>query len=81
MHYGADATQVLMKQKHRMIWERRHGKVGKGMRHDEPFLKDGKIVEVGDLENPYNRKAPIVSVENRFNYRCRDNEGNIWSHQ
>lgn len=28
----ANATRVFMKQKHRMIWERRHGPVGSGMK-------------------------------------------------
>lgn len=29
--YG-DAEKALMKQKHRLIWERRHGPVGSGMK-------------------------------------------------
>lgn len=28
----ADAEKALMKQKHRLIWERRHGPVGTGMK-------------------------------------------------
>ena len=28
------ARDVYMKQKHRMIWERRHGKVGSGMKSE-----------------------------------------------
>ena len=30
----ARARDVYMKQKHRMIWERRHGKVGSGMKSE-----------------------------------------------
>lgn len=29
------AREAYMKQKHRMIWERRHGKVGTGMKTEE----------------------------------------------
>lgn len=32
--YGK-ATACYMKQKHRLIWERRHGKVGSGMKSSE----------------------------------------------
>lgn len=28
----ADAEKALMKQKHRLVWERRHGPVGSGMK-------------------------------------------------
>jgi len=30
MGYRGDALKCYMKQKHRMIWERRHGPVGSG---------------------------------------------------
>ena len=33
--YHATAQDVLMKQKHRMVWERRHGPVGTGMQGSE----------------------------------------------
>jgi len=29
---GLNAKEAYMKQKHRMIWERRHGPVGSGMK-------------------------------------------------
>jgi len=32
MGVGLDAKNAYMKQKHRMIWERRHGPVGTGMK-------------------------------------------------
>lgn len=35
------ARECYMKQKHRLLWERRHGKVGSGM-------KDGKTVVAED---------------------------------
>ncbi len=31
---AGDARTAYMKQKHKMIWERRHGKVGSGMKID-----------------------------------------------
>jgi len=42
-HFDADADlgpynnvkDAYMKQKHRMLWERRHGKVGSGMKNQE----------------------------------------------
>ncbi|XP_050101381.1 NADH dehydrogenase [ubiquinone] 1 beta subcomplex subunit 10 [Anopheles aquasalis] len=37
----ANAKTAYMKQKHRMIWERRHGPVGSGMKTNE----DGEAVE------------------------------------
>nr|CAG4644494.1 EOG090X0LTN [Lepidurus arcticus] len=41
MKYGdlgarSTVTEAYMKQKHRMIWERRHGPVGSGMKDAEP---------------------------------------------
>ena len=45
----ATAKNCLMKQKHRMIWERRHGPVGTGMRVEEPPMTDRPI------ENPHTR--------------------------
>ena len=30
------AETVYMKQKHRMMWERRHGPIGTGMKEDKP---------------------------------------------
>lgn len=30
------SVQALMKQKHRLLWERRHGEVGQGMVDDSP---------------------------------------------
>lgn len=32
MGIGLNVKNAYMKQKHRMIWERRHGPVGSGMR-------------------------------------------------
>lgn len=37
---GDIAKRVLLKQKHRMAWERRHGEVGTGMR-EKYFKSDG----------------------------------------
>lgn len=35
-----DVVDCYMKQKHRMIWERRHGKVGTGMKPREEWGKE-----------------------------------------
>lgn len=33
-----DATRAYMKQKHRMVWERRHGPVGSGMKKPDEVI-------------------------------------------
>lgn len=33
MGIGLNVKNAYMKQKHRMVWERRHGPVGTGMKH------------------------------------------------
>lgn len=35
LSYNPRVEQAFMKQKHRLIWERRHGEVGTGMRTKE----------------------------------------------
>ena len=40
MTMSAKSEQALMKQKHRMAWERRHGPVGTGMK-TQKLRKDG----------------------------------------
>lgn len=35
MGVGLNVLNAYMKQKHRMIWERRHGPVGSGMREQK----------------------------------------------
>jgi len=34
--YSTRVEDAFMKQKHRMVWERRHGPVGQGMNPDKP---------------------------------------------
>jgi len=36
MGIGINVKNAYMKQKHRMIWERRHGPVGTGMKTKKP---------------------------------------------
>lgn len=33
--YYGNVLDAYMKQKHRMIWERRHGKIGSGMKNEQ----------------------------------------------
>ena len=44
---GAFGTcrDALMKQKHRLIWERRHGKVGEGMKYHDPNIRPLSLKE------------------------------------
>lgn len=34
LHYNCNVIHAFMKQKHRMVWERRHGPVGSGMKSE-----------------------------------------------
>lgn len=38
--YYGNVVDAFMKQKHRMIWERRHGKIGTGMKKPESELDE-----------------------------------------
>jgi len=40
MGYWCDAKKTFMKQKHRLLWERRHGPVGSGMKKDKYDVSD-----------------------------------------
>ena len=42
--FYSDAKDILMKQKHRMVWERRHGPVGSGMEGSD-FKKEWKAAQ------------------------------------
>ncbi|XKL67226.1 hypothetical protein PGB90_010646 [Kerria lacca] len=49
--FGDIAYTVFMKQKHRLAWERRHGKVGTGMK-DKHYRKDGTCKNGNFRGNP-----------------------------
>ena len=40
-----DSVLAFMKQKHRMIWERRHGPVGSGMKDESDEIRLNMIFE------------------------------------
>lgn len=82
--YGT-ARDALMKQKHRMIWERRHGTVGTGMKHEEPmmspFVIDGKgPPTVFDGFKGRLRLTYWFNVENVFGMRIKDGTDHISSY-
>ncbi|KAH8858161.1 NADH dehydrogenase [ubiquinone] 1 beta subcomplex subunit 10 [Schistosoma japonicum] len=55
LHHSANVTEVFMKQKHRMLWERRHGPVGQ--------VRKGRSWQQL-LKKQLKRKIPFLDYEN-----------------